>query len=461
MKEIKRVNKYYIVIAVVIAIIILIYLLGVVFFNSHFLPNTYAGPVNVSQLTSENALEKVDTEIKNQPLYFEENNHDIGYVTLEDIDASAYPEEEISISLDSQNSWLWPVEAFNREYIDISDSIELDTAVVTNLIPSLGVDNGDREATVNALIQKGENGNFTIKEEIYGQQISTESLTGAIESSIGKGGQVLPLEEAYIQPSEITESDSIEARLEQIKLMRNSSITLELPDNLVTIPEEKIVEWITIDDNNEIQLDKELIEEYLYSLNEQYAGLFQPRWFESSYQGTVQVQPGTYGWYIDRYEESDQIIADIMSGVQITRQPVIGGSGYGMGDYVGDDYVEVDIAHQMMFIYRDGQLVFDSPIVSGIIGSETIPGAYQVWNKEQNTQLTGYNTITQQDYVQPVSYWIAFDDQLQGIHDASWQSNFGGNAYMTAGSLGCINTPPGVMGQVYELVDYGMPVIIF
>ena len=56
---------------------------------------------------------------------------------------------------------------------------------------------------------------------------------------------------------------------------------------------------------------------------------------------------------------------------------------------------------------------------------------------------------------------MAFDYTGQGIHDAIWQPTFGGDAYLTNGSLGCINTPLDIMAQVYEYAYNGMPVIVF
>ena len=123
--------------------------------------------------------------------------------------------------------------------------------------------------------------------------------------------------------------------------------------------------------------------------------------------------------------------------------------------------MEVDIVNQMMTIYIDGEIALQTAIVTGTPGTNTVPGAYQVWNMEEDSTLVGYNPRTEQDYEQPVDYWIAFDDNAQGIHDASWQPYFGGDAYLQRGSLGCINTPPGVMPEVFNLVYYGMPVIIF
>jgi lipoprotein-anchoring transpeptidase ErfK/SrfK len=48
-----------------------------------------------------------------------------------------------------------------------------------------------------------------------------------------------------------------------------------------------------------------------------------------------------------------------------------------------------------------------------------------------------------------------------GIHDADWRSSFGGEIYKTNGSHGCINTPPKMMAELYEMVEIGTPVISF
>ena len=115
----------------------------------------------------------------------------------------------------------------------------------------------------------------------------------------------------------------------------------------------------------------------------------------------------------------------------------------------------------MMYVYIDGVAVISTPIVTGQIGTNTVPGAYAIWNMESPSELTGFNPRTGVDYVQPVSYWLAFDYTGQGIHDANWQPTFGGDAYLTNGSLGCINTPPDIMAQVYENVYIGIPIILF
>lgn len=461
MDKLKAIPKKYLIAIIVAVILLMIYFSTAIYYQSHFLPKTYAGPVDVGQMTLNKAEEKVDSQLKNYPMNFSEENQLIGYVTLGDLGIETDAQTHLKEILQAQNAFAWPLELFKDKQVYIAEAISLNESIVENLIPSMGINNEERQPAIAAAIQKQEDNNFVIIEETYGKQISKDSLITSIKDAVGKGLDILRLDESYVKPLETATSESIDQRLQEVNKMRSTEITLEFDGNAITIPSERIVSWIYMDEENNPQVDQVLIEEFILELNRQYSALFLPRNFESTYQGTVQVNPGTYGWYIDRFEEAAAISDEIYRGVQVSREPYIAGSGYGMGDYVGEDYIEVDIAYQMMFVYRDGEIVLDTPIVSGIIGAETIPGAYQIWNKEQDTDLVGYNVITQRDYVQPVSYWIPFDDQAQGIHDASWQSNFGGNNYQSAGSQGCINTPPGIMPLVYDLVYVGMPVIIF
>lgn len=460
--KIKQLSRHYFIIGAVVLLLVLIYISGAIYFNSHFLPNTFAGPVKISQLNPTSALETFEEELGASTLIFKEDESEIGYIELSQLELQSNVQNVLNQSIKEQNQWAWPFTFFSgKNVINIKEQVQLDDGMVAGLIPTLGVNNEERNPTMDARLEKNEDGTIDIVTEQYGNQLSSDSLETALVDAIGKGESSLDLKSAYIQPSETTESETIKERQSQLEAMKSTLITLEFDGNSVTIPQEQIASWIYLDEANQPKVDTEAAENFILSLNEEYSGLLNPRWFYSTYQGEVQVNPGTYGWYIDRFEEGEQIVEDIYNGAQVTREPVIYGSGYGMGDNVGSDYVEVDIANQMMFIYRGDELVLETPIVSGIVGAETVPGAYQVWNMERDTNLVGYNTITEKEYTQPVSYWIAFDDQAQGIHDASWQSNFGGNAYVTAGSLGCINTPPGTMGQVFELVEYGMPVIVF
>ena len=65
-----------------------------------------------------------------------------------------------------------------------------------------------------------------------------------------------------------------------------------------------------------------------------------------------------------------------------------------------------------------------------------------------------------EDYATPVSYWMAVYGNI-GIHDATWRRKFGGSIYKTGGSHGCINMPPDKAGELYNIIQYNVPIVCF
>ena len=64
------------------------------------------------------------------------------------------------------------------------------------------------------------------------------------------------------------------------------------------------------------------------------------------------------------------------------------------------------------------------------------------------------------DYQTPVSFWMPFNRGI-GLHDATWQPSFGGDACYTRGSHGCINLPYDKAKILYEKIGKGFPVICY
>ena len=62
------------------------------------------------------------------------------------------------------------------------------------------------------------------------------------------------------------------------------------------------------------------------------------------------------------------------------------------------------------------------------------------------------------EYETPVAYWMPFNRGI-GFHDATWQSSFGGNRYLSHGSHGCINMPKDKAAALYDLIPEACPVI--
>ncbi len=119
-----------------------------------------------------------------------------------------------------------------------------------------------------------------------------------------------------------------------------------------------------------------------------------------------------------------------------------------------DPHVEISISQQKLRYYEYGNLVLESDIVTGI-NNKTPTGTFKVINKARNIYLKG------SDYLNFVSYWVNFKDNLYGLHDASWRSRFGGNIYKTNGSHGCVNIPKSKMKELFNFIEIGTPINIF
>lgn len=129
---------------------------------------------------------------------------------------------------------------------------------------------------------------------------------------------------------------------------------------------------------------------------------------------------------------------------------------YDASEKLGNTYIEVNMGKQELYYYVDGVLSMEMPVVTGNVnrGRGTPTGIYNVYNKRYHTYLRGV------DYVSYVNYWLGVNKGV-GIHDANWRSKFGEEIYKRDGSHGCINCPEAQVGQLWEVVEVGTPVVLY
>ena len=122
--------------------------------------------------------------------------------------------------------------------------------------------------------------------------------------------------------------------------------------------------------------------------------------------------------------------------------------------------MEVDLARQHVYYFRDGAVVWDAPCVTGNVSKNytTPDGVYSIYSKERNRVLRGKMVNGKPEYEQPVSYWMPFNGGI-GLHDANWRGSFGGSIYKTNGSHGCVNLPPSKVPALYDMVKVGTIVV--
>lgn len=137
--------------------------------------------------------------------------------------------------------------------------------------------------------------------------------------------------------------------------------------------------------------------------------------------------------------------------------------GYISGDYATQNFILLDISSQNIKLYRDGQVVFNVPTVTGnkSKGYDTPLGVYSVGNKLSYKTMGGRIHLSKYDAY--VDYWIPFIGGSYGFHDADWRTSSqitNKYTYLTNGSHGCVNMILEDAKYLYDNVYNGLAVHI-
>jgi len=220
---------------------------------------------------------------------------------------------------------------------------------------------------------------------------------------------------------------------------------------------ETIASWLVYEDGK-MNLKQDEVKNYVTELGNKYNTSTNPSKFNSTKRGEVSVPAGSLSWTIATDTETKELTEQILKGENFSgRVPAFQGSGTPASPLIGNTYIEVDLENQHMWYYKDGKSALDTAIISGKPSTPTPTGVFYVWKKDRNATLVG------EDYKTPVDHWMPIDWEGVGIHDSPWQNPnaYGGNSHLTVGSHGCINTPPAVCGELFNMIDVGVPVIVF
>ena len=173
--------------------------------------------------------------------------------------------------------------------------------------------------------------------------------------------------------------------------------------------------------------------------------------------GTTKKLRSAFGWMLDVDAEIAHLLEDLQSGENVEREPEYKRRGADFSENnIGDSYVEIDLRHQHLYLYIEGELILETDVVSGCIanGNATPAGVYDLEYRTKDVILRGPT------WESHVNYWMPFNGSV-GMHDATWRSEFGADIYMEHGSHGCVNLPYGMAQKIYGYVYSGMPIICY
>ncbi|MFJ7724983.1 L,D-transpeptidase family protein [Neobacillus sp. NPDC097160] len=314
-----------------------------------------------------------------------------------------------------------------------------------------------------------EQGKIVVTNSIDGEQYDVASLLKDFEKQeyIGE----IRLNPAYIQPIK-EDSEFIKNQQKKLEEFLAQTVDYQVQDKVFTLKAGELIKNASISKDLQIKLDDAGdIKNKIAEINNSQSTLNKDFTFTTHSGSMIPVKGKGYGWALDVDKEIPSIMSAFENGEKsVSASNIYGhgwkGEGYGYdtiaNNGIGDTYAEVSIAEQRIWIYKNGKLVVTTNVVTGkhSSGHDTSPGVWYVLYKQTNAVLTGREN-GKIIYQTPVNYWAPFTNDGQGFHDASWRGNWASNAYLNAGSHGCVNTPPNIMKTVYDNLSSYEPVVIY
>ena len=461
LEKIKK-NKILAVSIIVIGALLGIYLGLSIFFINNFTFGTYINGIKVSGCNVEEVKKELAKKIEDYYLILDERDNVKETIHSSDINLEYVEDGKVEDILKNQNPFGWIGNLISKDEYEVRSEIKYDSSKLQEVINNLKcINNNNSVEPVNATI-KYDGDKFIIEEEVLGNIINKEKIHEIIAKAITEGEDKISLDKkgGYVNPTYTKDSKKIKESLETANKYIKTKVIYDFKGESTTLDKEIINTWITLDDECNVVISEAAVRNYVDKLSAKFNTYGNSRKFKTSNGNTITISKGDYGWIVNKSKEINELKELVVEGQTTTKEPNFSQKAAIFSDTndYGDTYVEINLATQHLWLYKEGKKVLETDIVSGSMldpSTATPDGIYYVKYKERNATLRG------EGYEQPVAYWMPFNGGI-GMHDADeWRDTYGGDIYLTSGSHGCINMPLNMVAQVYENIDAGTPVICY
>lgn len=458
-KPLEKHRKIVIDIMISLCILLVIYFGVAKYFMNHFYFGSIVNSIDVSGKTINDVKMLMTSELQNYTLNLKERGNKSEQIKASDVGLKYNLDEKLKEFKESQKPFKWIMALFSVGDSKITIAPSYDDKLLKDRIDKLSCfDNRNIIEPENPSFQYKDN-SYVIIDEILGNKIDKDILYSHVADSLLKKEAEIDLESVgcYIKPQYNSKSQKIIEVKDTLNKYVSSKIIYTFGNNKETLDGSTINKWLTVDKNFEIIIDKKKIKNYIDVLSKNHNTIGKTRKFVTSSRKTINIGSGDYGWSINKGKEIQYLIKVIKEGKTITREPIYSQTAFSHDNNdIGNTYVEIDIARQHLWFYKNGSLIVQGDVVTGNVrnGHSTPKGIYRLKYKQRNAVLRGPG------YAAPVTFWMPFNGGI-GIHDANWRGVFGGNIYMTDGSHGCVNSPYNVAKAIFNNINEYTPIICY
>ena len=473
---------------VVVALLVVAYVAGFVYFSNYFYPDVAINGINVSNMDVTTARKTLDDFNKQYVLTLKTIDGKQVTIAGADIEMNIQLHDEFKKCLQEQEAYLWFMNLMNHHDYTIGAETTWNTEALEDVYDDMKMlDKKLMTAPKDAYIGV-EDGKFAIVKEDLGTTIIIDQFEKTINDSLSSVVAQVNLKDAgcYELPKVYSDDKTLNDEFVAMSEYMEGVITLQL-DDLTLEPGMELYDAVLQKQGDKYTVSKTKVQNYVKELAEQYDTMGKERNFTSSYENNrvVKISGTAFGYEMDQEATANALYTALQSKKSTTVDVIFKSKGYtlqGEND-IGDTYIEVNLSLQKVIAYKDGKKIVEGDCVSGCEanGNGTCLGLYKIQVKLSPTVLRGQQkevtkTVTKKkkgkkvkvketkmeyEYESPVTFWLQFNGGY-GLHDAAgWRSVYGGNIYYYSGSHGCVNLPYDVAEKLYKNFELDDPVVVY
>jgi len=456
---IKKHKKIVVGIIISIFTLLVIYFGMVIFFMNHFYFGSSINGINVSGKSVEDVNKQMTSELNSYKLYIKERGGKNEQIKANEVGLKYNSDGQFKELKDKQNPYKWISAIFNIKDSKMIIGVKYDKNLLKKRVDKLSCFDSSNIIEPKDPSFKYTDKGYVILGQVSGNKVNKSVLYDQLSEVILKDKTTIELESinCYIKPLYTSNSKKIIDTKNKLNKYVFSKITYIFGEDKELLDSSTINRWFKVDKNINVIFDEKEVKNYIDVLSTNYNTIGKSKKFVTSFGKKINIDGGDYGRSINRVKETQALISIIKQGKTIEKEPTYTQTALANGDNdMGKTYVEIDLAAQHLWFYKNGALVVQGDIVTGNVNlnDATPDGVYRLKYKEKDAILKG------KGYASPVTFWMPFNGGI-GIHDASWRSLFGGKIYKSNGSHGCINSPYYLAKAIFNNIEQGIPIVCY
>ena len=446
----------------ILALAIVAYAIGAVFFSSHFTPGTTVDGIDAGLMTTSELAHAITTRAASYQLHVTNQDGFDMSIGSTDIALSCDGTRVAQEALDRTSPILWLGYLLSPQHMLIEAKVNSDEEAFTQIVESaVSAYNEQAEPPTNATGSYDEkSGSFVPTKESVGTALDTSKVLKQCTSSIRGLQEDLVLDKrALAQPTVADTDETLLASIKQANtILEAGDIDVTCGDQTVaTIDKKTMVSWMSFTDEQKLKID----------------GVYNWVKGNDAIVDAGNASDDEHVWELDAQATCDDIHRvmeqDLGGTAEVKRTVVETKPAADPGAKQRGRHIDINLTTQFVRFYdSDSKVIWESYCVSGGWDPEfqamhsTPTGTYAIQAKMTNQTLIGADTDKdgEPDYESFVNYWMPFLNYDYGLHDATWRGSFGPGIREWWGSHGCINLPYDKAEELFNLVRVGDTVYI-